>query len=144
MRKLKYIIIFFCFFIFCIEFSRTPILRNRVFVLRNSILEMFYIRHDNISSYHDVKIKRIRYVNNNNFEITSCDNKLINFTLSYNVFKENRSLILLFLNKINNPILKIKKHLGDDCYLGDISGIYLGEKLSLRDYLNNNGSIYAK
>lgn len=144
MRELKFITIFVGFFVFCVGFCLIPSLRSKILIAKNSIREMFHINSEKILSYRDIPIKRIRYINNNNFEVVSCNGNLINFTLSYKIFKENKSAILLYLNNINNPIIKIKKQLDDDYISGEISGIYDGNSLSLREYLSKHGVFNAR
>lgn len=144
MRKLKFIVIFFGFFIFCTAFCVVPSLRPKMLLFRNHLSEMFHIKSDGNLLHNDISIKRIRYINNNSFEVASINNKFINLNLSYKVLKENKSAVLFFLNNISNPIIKVKKQLEEDCFLGDICGIYAGETLTLKEYLIKYGVVYAR
>ena len=52
--------------------------------------------------------------------------------------------MLFFLNNISSPVINIKKQLDKDYFSGDISGVFEGEKLNLKDYIMKHGAFYAK
>lgn len=144
MKKLKLAVVFLGFFVFCVAFCTIPKLRPKILLFKSHIAEMFHLKSDGSLSYNDIPIKRIRYINSDSFEIISFSNDLINLTLSYKVSKEDRFLVLFFLNNISSPVIKIKKQLDKDYFSGDISGVFEGEKLNLKDYIMKHGAFYAK
>lgn len=144
MKKLKLVVVFLGFFVFCVAFSILPNLRPKILLFKNHIAEMFHTKSDGFLSYNEIPIKRLRYINSDSFEIISQSNDLINLTLSYKVSKEDRFVVLFFLNNISSPVIKIKKQLDKDYFSGDISGVFEGETLNLKEYLMKHGAFYAK
>ena len=135
MKTFKYIIVFSFFIIFYCAIWFVPNLHIKALLFKNNIAKMFKIKGGNEHPPDDIVIKKIRYIDSNEFEIFTFEDRFLSVVLPYKTSKDSKNKVLLFLNNINNPTLVISKRIASDSFIADISGIYFGKITNLKDYL---------
>lgn len=135
MKTFKYIVVFSFFIVFYCAIWFIPKLHIKALLFKNNIAKMFKIKGEIERPLDDIVIKKIRYIDSNEFEIFTFEDRFLSVVLPYKTSKDSKNKVLLFLNNINNPTLVISKRIASDSFIADISGIYFGKITNLKDYL---------
>jgi len=135
MKTFKYIVVFSFFIVFYCAIWFIPKLHIKALLFKNNIAKMFKIKGEIEHPLDDIVIKKIRYIDSNEFEIFTFEDRFLSVVLPYKTSKDSKNKVLLFLNNINNPTLVISKRIASDSFIADISGIYFGKITNLKDYL---------
>jgi len=135
MKTFKYIVVFSFFIVFYCAIWFVPKLHIKALLFKNNIAKMFKIKGDTERQLDYIVIKKIRYIDSNEFEIFTFEDRFLSVVLPYKTSKDSKNKVLLFLNNINNPTLVISKRIASDSVIADISGIYFGKITNLKDYL---------